>query len=228
MNRAKRIAVLLGVLLVLCAAAVAVLRMEEHQEQIKTSGEVVLQIDPDAVQSLSWDYNGQTFSFHSDGAWNYDSDAAFPVDEQKITSLLTQFEQFGAVFTISDVQDYAQYGLSDPLCTISIGTSDTSYEISLGDYSSMDSLRYVSFGDGNVYLAAKDPLDEFDLSLRDLILNDQIPDFDQVTSLTFSGAENYSIFYEPDSTASYSADDVYFTEQEDALLPLDNGKCQIA
>lgn len=45
-----------------------------------------------------------------------------------------------------------------------------------------------------------------------LILNDQIPDFDQVTSLTFSGAENYSIFYEPDSTASYSADDVYFTE----------------
>lgn len=49
------------------------------------------QIDPDAVQSLSWDYNGQTFSFHSDGAWSYDSDAAFPVDEQKITSLLTQF-----------------------------------------------------------------------------------------------------------------------------------------
>lgn len=222
MNRAKRIAVLLGVLLVLCAAAVAVLRMEGHQEQIKTSGEVVLQIDPDAVQSLSWDYNGQTFSFHRDGAWSCDSDAAFPVDEQKITSLLTQFEQFGAVFTISDVQDYAQYGLSDPLCTISIGTSDTSYEISLGDYSSMDSLRYISFGDGNVYLAAKDPLDEFDLSLRDLILNDQIPDFDQVTSLTFSGAENYSIFYEPDSTASYSADDVYFTEQEDALLPLDS------
>lgn len=105
MNRAKRIAVLLGVLLVLCAAAVAVLRMEEHQEQIKTSGEVVLQIDPDAVQSLSWDYNGQTFSFHRDGAWSYDSDAAFPVDEQKITSLLTQFEQFGAVFTISDVQE---------------------------------------------------------------------------------------------------------------------------
>ena len=171
-------AVLLGVLLVLCAAAVAVLRMEEHQgaNQNQRRGGFC-KSTPTPCESLSWDYDGQTFSFHRDGAWSYDSDAAFPVDEQKITSLLTQFEQFGAVFTISDVQDYAQYGLSDPLCTISIGTSDTSYEISLGDYSSMDSLRYVSFGDGNVYLAAKDPLDEFDLSLRDLILNDQIPDF---------------------------------------------------
>ena len=222
MNRAKRIYVLLFVPLVLCIAAVAVLQTEQHKEQIKTSGEVVLQIDADMVQALSWEYDGQTLSFHKDESWSYDGDAAFPVDDQKIASLLEQFEEFGALFTISDVEDYGQYGLSDPLCTISLEAGEELYEIALGDYSSMDSLRYVSFGDGNVYLAAQDPLDKFDISLRDLILNDEIPDFEQITQLTFSGAQNYSIFYDPDASYSYSEQDVYFTQQEGTHLPLDS------
>ena len=222
MNRAKRIYVLLFVLLVLCIAAVAVLQTEQHKEQIKTSGEVVLQIDADMVQALSWEYDGQTLSFHKDESWSYDGDAAFPVDDQKIASLLEQFEEFGALFTISDVEDYGQYGLSDPLCTISLEAGEELYEIALGDYSSMDSLRYVSFGDGNVYLSAQDPLDKFDISLRDLILNDEIPDFEQITQLTFSGAQNYSIFYDPDASYSYSEQDVYFTQQEGTHLPLDS------
>ena len=98
MNRAKRIYVLLFVPLVLCIAAVAVLQTEQHKEQIKTSGEVVLQIDADMVQALSWEYDGQTLSFHKDESWSYDGDAAFPVDDQKIASLLEQFEEFGALF----------------------------------------------------------------------------------------------------------------------------------
>ena len=120
------------------------------------------------------------------------------------------------------MEGYGQYGLSDPLCTISLEAGEELYEIALGDYSSMDSLRYVSFGDGNVYLAAQDPLDKFDISLRDLILNDEIPDFEQITQLTFSGAQNYSIFYDPDASYSYSEQDVYFTQQEGTHLPLDS------
>lgn len=47
MYRAKRLYLLLGVLVVVCAAAFLVLQMEERQEQIQTSGETVLEIDPD-------------------------------------------------------------------------------------------------------------------------------------------------------------------------------------
>ena len=41
-------------------------------------------------------------------------------------------------FEIEDVDDYGQYGLDDPECTITLETDDETYEISLGDYSTMD------------------------------------------------------------------------------------------
>ena len=221
MNRAKRLYILLGVLVVVCAAAVLVLRMEQRQEQIKTSGETVLEIDPDTVQTLSWTYEDQTLSFHRDESWIYDGDEAFPVDGDKIAQLLEQFEAFNAAFTISEVENYGQYGLDDPQCTISLTAGEQSYEILLGSYSTMDSQRYVSFGDGNVYLAVNDPLDAYGVELKDLILDDQIPGLDQVTSLTFSGVENYEIFYQEDSGYTYSDQDLYFTQQNGETLPLD-------
>ena len=67
MNRAKRLYILLGVLAAACIAAFAVLHLEQRQEEIAESGETVLEIDPDAVQSLSWEYEGETLAFHRDG-----------------------------------------------------------------------------------------------------------------------------------------------------------------
>ncbi len=222
MNRSKKFAILLVILVVCCAAAVAALRIEARQEQIKTSGEVVLSIEPSSVQTLSWSYEDETYSFHWDtDVWLYDEDEAFPVDGDKITALLEQFQQFSAAFTIEEVEDYAQYGLDDPLCTIDVTTEDASWQILLGDYSTMDSQRYVSIGDDKVYLAVSDPLDVFDVELSDLIENDTVPSFDQVTEITFSGTENYTVSYEEDSTATYCADDVYFTQLNSAALALD-------
>ena len=85
------------------------------------------------------------------------------------------------------MEDYSQYGLDDPVCTIRLTAGEESWEILLGDYSTMDSQRYVSIGDGNVYLAVNDPLDEFDAALSDLILNDQVPDLDGATRIAFAG-----------------------------------------
>ena len=55
MYRVKRLYILAGVLALTCAAAVWALHQEERQEQIASSGETVLEIDPDTVRSLSWD-----------------------------------------------------------------------------------------------------------------------------------------------------------------------------
>ena len=222
MNRAKRLYILLGVLAAACIAAFAVLHLEQRQEEIAESGETVLEIDPDAVQSLSWEYEGETLAFHRDGdGWLYDDDEAFPVDGEKIQELLGQFEAFGAAFVITDVEDYAQYGLDDPTCTIQLATEEESYTIELGNYSNMDEQRYVSTGDGNVYLAVSDPLDVYDTDLSGLIANDQVPDWTQVTVLTFAGEQDYTVTWQEDSGLSYSEDDVYFTQQDGESLPLD-------
>ena len=221
MKRAKRIYILLGVLAVVCIAAFAVMQYQEQQEIIQNTDEIILEVDAGTVQSLSWEYESETLAFHKDGTWLYDEDEAFPVDEEKMNELLETFQAFGAAFIIHDVTDFAQYGLDDPVCTIDLTTEDTSYEIQLGDYSTMDAQRYVSIGDGNVYLVKEDPLDTFDVELSDLIDNDETPIFDQVESIQFTGSDSYQVIYQEESTYSYCADDVYFKEQDGTYLPLD-------
>lgn len=188
-------------------------RYEEYKEEIANSDEVILEIPTEDVTSLSWTIGDESLAFHKDESWLYDTDEAFPVDDEKIEEMLSQFEEFGVAFIIENVEDYAQYGLDSPECTISIATAEQSYEIKLGDFSQMDEQRYVDIGDGNVYLVSTDPMDSFDVELSDLILDDEIPSFDNVSHITFAGAENYTVTYEENSGKSYSADDVYFNQQ---------------
>ena len=226
MKRAKRIYVLLGVLAVVCVAAFAVVHYQEEKERIANTDEVILELDTDAVEALSWSYDDQSLAFHKDEHWIYDDDEAFPVDEEKINALLEQFQAFGSSFIIEDVTDYGQYGLDDPACTIDIATADTSYEIQLGDFSTMDSQRYVSIGDGNVYLVQNDPMDSFEITIRDLIDNDETPDFDQVSSIQFSGEDSYEVVWQEENTYTACADDHYFVQEGDAWLPLDTSRVE--
>lgn len=224
MNRSKKLYALLGVLAAACIATFAVMQMEERKEQIKNSDAMILELSSASVQSLSWEYNGESLSFHKDEVWLYDEDENFPVSEEKINELLEQFQSFGAAFIIENVEDYGQYGLDAPICTIHLSTAEQTYEVKLGDYSKMDSQRYVSIGDGNVYLVKHDPLDEYDVVLSDMIDHDEIPSFDHVTQIQFAGTEAYNIIYQENSADSYSTDDVYFTQRSGKNLPLDTSK----
>ena len=225
MKRSKKLCLLLGLLTVLCVATIAVLQVEEYKEKIETSQDIVLELDGDTVETLSWEYEDTSLAFHrgEDGAWLYDEDTAFPVDGEKIGERLDLFSAFGVSFIIQDVEDYGQYGLEDPVCTIRLTTAEESYEILLGDYSTLDEERYVSIGDGNVYLVETDPLDYFSAGLSDMILNDSVPAIYQAEEITFAGAADYTARYEADSTASYCAADVYFLQEDGESLPLDTG-----
>lgn len=224
MKKSKKLFVLLGVLAVVCIATVILMQTEESKEQIKNSGEIILEVSSDDVTSLSWEHGETSLAFHKDGTWLYDEDAAFPVDEDAIHDLLDQFEAFGVSFVIEEVSDFGMYGLDDPVCTIHFATAEQSYEMTLGDFSNMDSERYISIGDGNVYLAKVDPLDKFDAVLKDMILHDEDLSYDQISKITFEGAEDYSVFYEEESAATYCAEDVYFTQRSGKTLPLDAGR----
>lgn len=224
MNRSKRLIALLGILLVVSIAAFGVTRWEEHKEQIQNSDAVILEVPAESVQSLSWEYQSNSLSFHRDGTWFYDGDETFPVDGEKVDDLLEQFRSFGAAFIIKDVEDYGQYGLDAPVCTIKLEAENQTYEIKLGDYSKMDAQRYVDIGDGNVYLVKNDPLDDFDAGLSDMILHDEVPDFGQINEIKFSGAADYSFSYEEGGGNSYRDSDVYYTQGDGAPAPLDTAK----
>lgn len=234
MKRAKKLYILLGVLVAVCAITFGVSRYQTRQEEIKNSGEVILEVPTDSVESLSWDVGDRSFSFHkettegdtdSESIWIYDEDDVFPVDKTKINNLLSCFESLTAAFVIENPEDLGQYGLTDPSCTINFSDGETSYTVLLGDYSPMDSQRYVSIGDGNVYLVSEDPMEEFDVELSKMLDDDDIPYLEEegtTTSIRFSGEINYEITYEADSDNTYRADDVYFTEQNGRQVPLDS------
>ena len=224
MGNRKKLYLLLGVLALVCGAVFLVSRIQQHQEAIRSGTTTVLTLDTSSATALSWEYAGNSFSFHKDGQWVYDDDEAFPVDQAEIGTLLGQFEQFTADFTIEGAQDLSQYGLDDPTCTIHIETADGDYDILLGDYSQMDQQHYVSIGDGNVYLASSDPLDVYNVLLAGLIQNDETPDFDGVTAIRFSGADNYTVTYQADNTETYSEEDVYFTKLGSQTLALDTAR----
>ena len=193
MKRSKRLYTLLGLLAVVLIATIGVLNYEEKKEEIKESGEAVLEIPAENVTGLSWEADGEVFSFRKNDGWKKDSDENFPVNEGEIEKLLAVFEKVSASFIIENVEDFDQYGLENPEGIVTLVTDEKNYEIKFGDFSTMDSQRYISIGDGNVYLAAEDPMEAFDVTLSDLIAHDEMPDMEEASSITFKGAQDYTI-----------------------------------
>ena len=223
MNRTKKVYVLLAVLVVMSLVTFFATHVEKKKEDIKESGETVLEIPTDSVTSLSWNTeDNQSFAFHKDDKkWIYDEDEAFPVDKKKIEKVLKPFEKAQADFIIEDVEDFEQYGLKDPTCVIDVKTKDKDYKIEAGDFSEMDSERYVSIGDGNVYLMKTDPMETFDVALKDFIKNDKIPEFDEVEEIRFGDLEKCKIVCEENDGSSYRKDDKYFEHRDDKKIPMD-------
>ena len=66
MKRAKRLYILFGVLVAVCIATVCVLQYDQKQEDIQTSGETVLTVDPASVSALKWETESASLAFHKD------------------------------------------------------------------------------------------------------------------------------------------------------------------
>ena len=91
----------------------------------------------------------------------------------------------------------------------------------------MDEQRYLSIGDGKVYLVNHDPLDEFDAVLRDMILDDTTPEFDAAERIEFSGSENYTILRDEDGKSLCADDSYHVTDEELAAFGLNGPELTI-
>ncbi len=206
MDRMKKLLILLGVLVAICAVTFGISKYEKHKENIQNTDEDVVEIDPEEVTALSWENDTSSLSFtKTDDTWTYDEDENFPVSVEAINELLEIFNGLQASFIIENVEDYSQYGLDDPEGTITITCGEEVMEVQLGDYSKMDSQRYISTGDGNVYLVTTDPLDSYSVELSAVADNDTVPDFSEIKTIVLDGNESYTITYDED-TESYSAE----------------------
>ena len=219
MKKQKKLVLLLSALVLLGALTLVVVKREDTKEKISSTPETILQWGE--IDGVSWEYSGESYAFRKeDGAWTYPADPAFPVSEEKMDALLEQFAALGSAFTIEDVQDYGQYGLEKPMCTISLTQGEEEKTIALGDFSQMDQERYASLGDGKVYLLSHDPMEEFDTDLRGLIQNDTVPELDTLENLTVSGEKNDS-FTRNEEGVSLCDEDRYYRDSDGGALDTD-------
>ncbi len=219
MKRYKRVLILAVVLAAVVAAAVAASMIREKKEEIRASGEVFLTVPPDSVTALNIEHGDTSLAFHKKDVWLWDDDDTFPVNQDRIADLLADFDGMAAAFVIDDVEDYGQYGLTEPECTVVFTAGDTSRTVKMGAYSALDEQRYVDIGDGKVYLVADDPAEDFSVEISDLIANDVIPALDP-ESFTVTGAAELTAEYSEESDG-YRASRVNGVNYTDAGLPLD-------
>lgn len=231
MKRKKNLLIWVGILAVLCAAIAIVTGVEKHVDSISTVSEEIIATSESALTEVSWTTDGETLDFvratgedaetdeDGNGVWQSSDDATFPVDQEKMSEFLDHFSSVIASFIIEDVEDYSQYGLSDPQCTITLVSADGTTTIQLGDYSTMDSKRYVTLG-GAVYLIDDDLMEYITTDRDDFMQRDSLPDYDTLDAVQATGETAFAVEYLPDETLTYTDDYDYYLNEDGSYKAL--------
>ncbi len=223
MTRTKKLVGLLAVLALLIGAtiAVTVLTRETEDTTEESITYTVLEVDSDSVTALSWTTAQETVSLSkTDDGWEDPDDPALPVDADYPDTMVSTLSCITAGRMIEAPESLADYGLEDPNFTVTI-TADATYELAIGNETSLGGEVYVSIGDGNVYLADSTLLTAFDYGRYDIISYESIPSMTDITSVTVSAGETVlTLCYLEESGIAYSDDYVWFCSSDGEYLTL--------
>ncbi len=231
MTRSKKLCIMLAALLIVASGATAAVKMAQNSAETET-GQTILAVDSEAVSSLSWTYNGEEMTFdRSDENWQYTEDAEFPLDEDYIQTMLSTLSEVVSYRTIEDSNDLEQYGLEEPVCQIEVSLSEENEEgqtetetvsLSIGSESSMGGRRYISIGDGNVYMVDSSVLDSFSYQLLDVVEKDEIPSMTETSGFTIETDEQtMDIDFMEESGLAYSDEYIWFLNEDGEYTALD-------
>lgn len=229
MTRGRKLLLLLLCLIALTAAALLATRLAPSEETAEDTTFVIFSLDPDQVTDLSWTYDGSTVTLRKDGEnnWSYPADEAFPLDAAYPDAMVQALSEVEAAKTIQDPEDLASYGLEEGVCTVSVTAGEETHTLTFGDETSLGGQRYLSLGDGTVYLADSTLLDDFALGLYDLVEEETIPSMTDLTNLSIeTSGGTLSIDYQEESGLAYSDQYTWFWDQEGSLTALDSSLTQ--
>lgn len=193
MKRGKKLIALLVVLGLLVGSSVLIPKIFPEETETTTVAEntstSILTLDAENVSALSWTYEDETMNFlYADGTWTNADDSVFPVDSLYLDTMITDLSDLIVTKTIDEPDDLADYGLDEPICSITVTEAATT-EILIGDANAVGGSRYISIGDGKVYLAESTLLNDFSYTLFDLIEFEEIPSMYNLVDLIVTTAD---------------------------------------
>ena len=221
MIRGKTFICLIVVLVVLVGAILAV-NLLTPEETVEDTTITLFSMEPSEAAQISWTYDGETMHFMKlSDTWLYAEDSSFPLDSSYINAMLETLSQVTATRKLENVGNLSEYGLDDPVCVINLQT-DEEVEFAIGNLSAIGDSRYLSMGDGNVYLVDGAILNNFSYTLYDVVAKESLPTMTDVTRIQVVSQENQlDIQYLENSGLTYSTEFVWFLNQDGSYRALD-------
>ncbi len=176
MQKQKKQFIILIVLLIICVGAWLGIRAyndkaeEKEKKEAEAKKITVAEISADDITAFSYDSDGTELSFSkTDGTWIYDGDPSVPLDQDAMTSLLSNVEKVTAEDEVKDYDDISDYGFDEPTQTIHVTTADQEYVFTFGMNNSLLNQDYMmSEGDDTVYLVSTTMKNAFTKTVSDL------------------------------------------------------------
>lgn len=151
--------------------AAAVEEEDENEEIVSISG--------DEIANLTFELDGSevTWVKEEDG-WYLSGDKEFPVDESKMTTLISSISSISAERTLEDVSNLKDYGLENPVNVIKVEKTDESTEtIYVGSKNPSTGDTYICLNDkqDTVYTVGSDLGGTFSGGIYDFAVSEEYP-----------------------------------------------------
>ena len=179
-----------GVLVVLSGAYVGVKAYVAKQEAADTEsaeGEnpEIISIASADVKSIKFVIDKKEVTFEKDGdSWVKSDETGFPVDQDKIDTLVSSMNSIKAERTLENVEDASEYELDQPENTITVTTEDgETTVIQLGMENDSTSQEYIDLNkdSSTVYVVSNSTFSSFEGTLYDFAKSGVFPTVDSST-----------------------------------------------
>lgn len=189
MKRMKKMALLVGMLVVLLCGYALMNRSEETAAVEEETGSFELTAKTaDELIGLEWTKDGEAFSFTlADGVWQKTDQAAYPVAQNVVQTLADQLMELKGSRKLENVTDLSIYGLSEPAFTVTVHWSDGSAtDYQMGDATPFSDGYYLALSDQTeaIYTLSSSLSSVFNKSMDDFADMEAVPAVAEVTRLT--------------------------------------------
>ena len=179
-----------GVLVVLSGAYVGVKTYVAKQEAADTESAEeenpeIISIASADVKSIKFVIDKKEVTFEKDGdSWVKSDETGFPVDQDKIDTLVSSLNSIKAERTLENVEDASEYELDQPDNTITVTTEDGGTTvIQLGMENDSTSQEYIDLNKdfSTVYVVSNSTFSSFEGTLYDFAKSGVFPTVDSST-----------------------------------------------
>lgn len=206
------------VLLCLLLGVYILLKNKETEEaavvEEEDEAEEIVSIPEDEIANLTFDMDdGEVTWVNEEDGWYLEEDENFPVDESKMSTLISSISSITPERTLDEVTNLKDYGLEEPVNVIKVEKTDESVEtIYVGNKnpSTGDTYIYLNDEKETVYTIASDLGSKFSGDIYDFAVGEDYPSIvsSNITRISVDKEDNsYSLENDADSSTNYTVTD---------------------